>query len=679
MFSMLEERAPGQLYLADLNHAAARLVGATREEAIGRGVFELWPRERSTMLAHNLSRCLESGEVIRYQARIGLPDGRRELDIHLIPLERSGEDLRRILVHALDLTEQRHQSRQLNTLERVYRTAVENSPDTIARYDQQCRRIYANGAFVRVSGRSMSDLLGKTPLEVPGGPTADAYQRAIKTVLYSGEPTDFELKWRDGEGDELCTLISLTPERDGQGTVVSVLAVGRDITDIESYRRQLHHLSNFDTLSGLPNRDQFYRRLQQMMADADAHQGRVGMMLLDLDRFRIINDSLGHSIGDALLYEMAIRLLQHTEESGFVARLGGDEFALLIADIDGRQEMSDRAKALQSLVARPCRVEEHELVLSASIGIAVYPDDGRAVDDLLKFADSALHHVKENGRDGFRFYDQWLTVGLTERMLLETELRTATQRTELEVYYQPKIDLRYGRVLGCEALVRWNNPRRGLLAPDSFISIAEETGTIVEMGDWVLRTACAAAVRWNQGGAQRFTVAVNLSARQFVGQDLVGTVQKILLETGCRPQWIELEITESLLLDDRTETRQTLDDLHALGLKIAIDDFGTGYSALSYLARFPIDVLKIDRAFVQGVEQDSKQEKLLRGIVGLACSLEIELVAEGVENSRQADYLIELGCPTGQGYLFARPMPEADLLTWLARYRNWPDQEPGAI
>jgi len=665
MFSLLEEREPSRLCLADLNHAAARAVGLTRGEAIGRGALELWPVERRAMLEINLSHCLETGREIRYQARVALPVGRRCLDISMMPLQPTVEGYRRILIQARDITEQRRLQNRLDTVERVYRTAVENSPDTIARYDRQCRRVYANGAFIRLCGRPVSELLGKTPLEFPGGAAMHAYQRAMQAAMCDGEPGEFELRWRDGEGVERCTLVGLSPERDDRGEVVSVLAVGRDITDVEHYRRQVHHLSNFDPLSGLPNRDQFYSRFREMITVADARRGRVGLMMLDLDRFRIINDSLGHSVGDALLYETAIRLLRHVGDGGFVARLGGDEFAVLLTDIDNAQALSEQARALLSLFSRSFQVDERELKVSASVGIAIYPDDSREVDDLIKYADSAMHHVKESGRNGFGFYDQWLTVGLTERMLLEVELRTAAQCAELELYYQPKIDLHTDRAVGCEALLRWHNPRRGLLAPDTFIPIAEETGAIVELGEWVLRTACVTAVRWNRGGAEEpFPVAVNLSARQFVGQDLVGSVQSILAETGCRPQWLELEITESLLLDDRAETQEALEGLHALGLRIAIDDFGTGYSALNYLARFPIDVLKVDRSFVQGVEQDRHREKLLRGIVGLARCLEIGLVAEGVETRPQADYLDSIGCPIGQGYLFARPMPEAALETW---------------
>ncbi|MBV1790448.1 EAL domain-containing protein [Marinobacterium sp. D7] len=662
---LVEEGEPSELYLADMNYAAAKLMGIAQDMAVGRSFFELWPLDESRVLvANKLLHCLEHGETLCFQVHTGLPDGRHAMDISLIPLLSSCVGRRRILMLARDIAEQRRQCRQLDSLERVYRTAVDNTPDTIVRYDRNCRRIYANRSFIRMCRRPISELLGKTPLEYPGGPSMNKYQRAIQTCLRRGEAVEVELRWRNSNDSEHCSLVRLTPEHSEQGEIASVLAVGRDITNVEYLRKQVHHLSNFDTLSGLPNRDQFYYRLHEMITIAGA---RVALIMLDLDRFRVINDSLGHSIGDVLLHDISGRLLEYINDDGFVARLGGDEFAILVMDNDNNSKMlKESVQGLMALLAQPFQIDEHELRISVSMGIALYPDDGSSVNELIKFADSALHHVKECGRNGFGFYDRGLTIGLTERMLLEGELHKAVQRTELELYYQPKIDRLRNRVIGCEALLRWHNPRRGLLTPDNFISIAEETGIILELGEWVLRTACAAAVLWNHNKMEPFKVAVNLSARQFVGHDLLGSVQRILAETCCRPEWIELEITESLLLDDRSETRKTLDELHALGFTIAIDDFGTAYSALNYFSRFPIDVLKIDRSFVQGVEQDSQREKLLRGIVALAHCLEIGLVAEGVETQCQADYLCSIGCHIGQGYLFARPMPALDLEFSLA-------------
>ncbi|PSJ45169.1 GGDEF domain-containing protein [Zobellella endophytica] len=619
---LIEGPSVREMRLIALNGAATRIVGLTRERALGRGLQQLLPPSRQDWFFGSLARCLASGEAWSYRTTLALPQGRRYLEVSLTPLAASATGHRRVLLHGRDITDVRRLQEQLDKHERIYRAAVESSHYTIARYDRQCRRVFANAEFIRSAGVPLAELLDKTPLEYPGGPAMAAYQGAMQAVLAQGEPDEYELRWQDSKGSEHCTLIRLTPEFDEDGEVVSVLSVGHDITEAARYRHHIHRLAYYDTLSGLPNREQFYTRLRQTLAQADTREGWVGLLLLDLDRFKVINDSLGHVAGDTLLQETAGRLSEYLVDSGFVARMGGDEFAILLPGLDGREVLNGWARAVLELFEEPYLLMGRELVVSASIGIALYPDDSLSADDLIKYADSAMHHVKDNGRNGYGFYERGLTIGLTERMSLEAELRKVLERGELELYYQPKVDLLRERITGYEALLRWRHPSLGLLTPDRFIGIAEETGIIVEIGGWVLRTACEAAVRWSRGGWTDFTVAVNLSVRQFLEHDLAGEVGAILVETGCRPEWLELEITENLLLEDRDETRATLGQLRDLGLKLAIDDFGTGYSALNYLARFPIDILKIDRSFVQGIGRDESSEKLVRGIVSLARSLQ---------------------------------------------------------
>uniref|UniRef100_UPI0035B073A7 EAL domain-containing protein n=1 Tax=Aquabacterium sp. TaxID=1872578 RepID=UPI0035B073A7 len=448
-------------------------------------------------------------------------------------------------------------------------------------------------------------------------------------------------------------------EYNPDGSPARTRGILQDITELKSYQRQLHELSFFDSLTQLPNRALFIDRFRQALSDAAWHQHCLGVMMLDLDRFKQINDSLGHGVGDELLKQTALRLKEALRDYDTVARLSGDEFAIILPEVRQATDLGVIAGKVVKAFAHPFNLAGRSVVVTASLGIAFFPDDGKGVDDLLQYADAALYHAKETGRNSFQFYSKELTQHASERLSLESELRQALQRDQLELYYQPKWDLASGGLVGAEALMRWNHPTRGLVPPDKFICIAEETGLIVQMGEWALRAACAAACQWNAGRAAPLKIAVNLSPRQFAAAGFVDLVQDALRESGCRPEWIELEITESLLLDARSNIRSMLEALSSTGMTIAIDDFGTGFSALSYLTRFPVQTLKIDRSFVRELPQDHGSAELVKAIVTLAGSLHMSLVAEGVETDGQAVHLRNLGCQMAQGFLFAKPLPKA--------------------
>jgi predicted signal transduction protein with EAL and GGDEF domain len=347
-----------------------------------------------------------------------------------------------------------------------------------------------------------------------------------------------------------------------------------------------------------------------------------------------------------------------------VARLGGDEFAILLPDIRSGDDLGRIASKILAAFNEPFMLEGKEVFVSTSIGIAVYPEDSLDADDLIKQADSAMYFAKRSGRNNFRFYSKDLTASSGERLALESELRRAVERKELELYYQPKIRLADKQLIGSEALLRWNNPQRGLVPPDQFISIAEDSGLIIDIGEWVLLDACRTACDWNGPSKPLHKVAINLSARQFQSNDLVKTVREVLEATSCRTEWIELEITESLLLDEQGEVLETLNTFSAMGISIAIDDFGTGYSSLSYLARFPINTLKIDRSFIRTVTTEHYRAELVKAILSIARCLGQEVVAEGVETTEQAAFLQAHGCQIAQGYLFSKPVPKAEASRW---------------
>jgi diguanylate cyclase (GGDEF)-like protein len=383
-------------------------------------------------------------------------------------------------------------------------------------------------------------------------------------------------------------------------------------------------------------------------------------MMLDLDRFKTVNDTMGHPAGDELLRETASRLSACVRAYDTVARLGGDEFAILLPEIRSGDDLGRVATKMLNALNHPFLVDGKEVFISCSIGIALYPSDSAGTDDLLKFADSAMYSAKRSGRNKFRFYSRELTESANERLMLESELRHAIGRGELKLYYQPQVRLGDGTLIGSEALLRWQHPQRGMVQPDKFIGIAEDSGLIVKIGEWVLREACRAACAWNGAGKPLHKVAINLSVRQFQTGILVDTVCRALEETGCRPEWVELEITESLLLDEECGALEILKAFRSLGISIAIDDFGTGYSSLSYLARFPIDTLKIDRSFVRGITTDRYSIELVKAIMTIAHSLGYQVVAEGVETEAEAAILQTHGCEIAQGYLYGRPLPRQE-------------------
>ena len=894
-----------RLRVDEINPAFEGLLGLARSELLGRCVDELLPSAMARQMLNDSQLCLASGKPLNAECALDLPVGQRHYLHSLIPLRDASGCIARLLHIARDISASKRYEQQLQSDTLAFRTLAEHTPDTIARYDRDCRRSYANPAFARMAGVPVSALLGKKPSHSSSTTEMRAYEAKLREVLHGGLAGEHELTWRAANGQLLIIHIHIVPERAADGEVISVLAVGRnitelrraeqelrsreqefrtlaenspdvivrydregrrsyinpayerlygisrkevlgssivdksalpadmalcyhqrimavlcsaqadtmvgtwarssselitqdirgvpefdqhgqvtsvltiardisalkateqrleqaealarlghwqldyrhgplqlsaelcrmlgkprgwtphpkevfalltaedrgrviatieqalanrtakfqldyrievdqqprhmqshlrieygedgkplqmlgtaqDISELKAYQQRLHNLAFYDRLTELPNRELFGERLQQALSQARQSGRQVAVLLLDLDNFKVINDTLGHSIGDELLGEIAKRLQRAIRKSDTVARLGGDEFALILPQIAAGTSLEALANKLLQVIGGVYPIQGRELFVSGSIGLASYPDDADTIGELLQYADAAMNHAKEQGRNNVQRYSPRLTQQTTERLALAASLRHALRNGELALHYQAQIDLASGRLIGAEALLRWNHPEHGQVAPDKFIAIAEETGLIVEIGEWVLRSACEVAAAWNADKRQpALKIAVNLSPRQFKMNDLLASVRAVLEATGCEPGWLELEITEGLLLDNSIAVHDILEQLSAMGISIAIDDFGTGYSALGYLKRFPVAVLKIDRSFISDIEHNRDSAELVKAIITMAHTLRLVLVAEGVEEPSQEAFLQRYGCHSAQGYLYGKAM-----------------------
>lgn len=639
-----------------VNEEVCRALGYTRDELLGMSMPDIDPDYSAEDVKHVADEAATRGPF-SFETR------HRRRDGSLFPVEvtvsiREYDGAKLSLSFVRDITERKRAEAALRASEREFHSLAESSPDYIIRYDREGRILYLNGALLRQLGLAgMDEVVGKRPGEVWSDRRFSAIEEAATEVVESGENKVLELVESKLESGVLYYQVYVVPERNEAGQITGALAFGRNITELVEQRRQIYRMAFYDDITSLPNRALFNDRLQQVLTDAAWHRQQVGVMLLDLDRFKAVNDTLGHSAGDKLLSEAAQRLMRCVRSYDTVARLGGDEFVILLPEVRSGEDLGRVASKVLESFAEPFLLEGKEVFISGSVGIAVYPEDGGNGEELLRHADSAMYSAKRSGRSHFRFYSKDMTVSANERLLLESELRRGFGRGELMLHYQPKVSLGGCELLGAEALLRWHHPERGLVAPDKFIPIAEDSGLIVEIGAWVLREACRTACGWNGPDKPLRKIAVNLSVRQFQSGGLVATVRDALEKTGCRPEWLELEITESLLLDEDGAVLGVLEAFRTMGITIAIDDFGTGYSSLGYLARFPIDTLKIDRTFTWRVTEGGYHTELVKAIVLLAHALNQQVVAEGVETAEQAVILHGYGCHIAQGYLYSKPVP----------------------
>jgi diguanylate cyclase (GGDEF)-like protein/PAS domain S-box-containing protein len=584
------------------------------------------------------------------------------LEWTLTPLAEGG-------VYALgrDVTTHKQYAQLLHESEQLYRALFEYSPDGVLTLDCDGRIITANPACAALSGYTVNELPGKSITDLIIPEEVETTWAVFRSVM-AGNARNSETTLRHKDGRLVALHVTSVPLI-LDDTVVGVYSVVRDITERKLAEEQLAHLAFHDPLTGLANRTLFMNRLDQAVAHNPQNQPAFAILYLDLDDFKIVNDSLGHRAGDALLIETARRLRACVGPKDTVARLGGDEFTVLM---DGTADTDDAIRvALRILkeLQTPYEIDGHKMVVTPSVGV-VMGNQGKDSKELLRYSDIAMYKAKQNGKDRYEAFTPVMYNHVLQRLQLESDLRRAIERNEFRVYYQPIVELQSGTVSGVEALIRWEDPERGMISPGEFIPLAEETGLILPIGRWVLRQACLQAKRWRERFPDLY-VSVNLSARQFQEPFLANEVAQVLEETGLSPQGLELEITETVLMQEGTATEDILTQLKSLGILLAMDDFGTGYSSLSYLKRFPIDVLKIDRSFVMGLGESPEDTALVRTVIQLAKALALKVTAEGVETEEQIKQLTAMECDRGQGYFFARPASAKTIEELLSSDRRW--------
>jgi len=544
--------------------------------------------------------------------------------------------------------------------ERRMRALIEHGVDAIALYDRQLRMTYRSASAQRITGYSDDERIGGGIMDVILEDDRPALQAALDGVLQaSGRSAPFRCRVL-GKSGRLRWIEGVLTNSFDEPAVGALVVNYRDIDERMRYESRIEHLASHDSLTGLPNRGLLRDRVGQAIAHARRTRGHVALMYVDLDQFKLVNDSWGHGAGDALLLEVGARLKATMRQGDTVARLGGDEFVVLLSSLAHADDCTVVAGKIAGALARPVALEGRELQVSASIGIAMYPEDGADLEALLQCADAAMYRAKEAGRNGYQYYSADMGAHARARVELETGLRQALERDELRLHWQPQVELASGEVRGCEALLRWARPGRGLVPPAHFVPAAEESGLIVPIGEWALRAACREAAGWAAAGLGPIRAAVNLSARQFWQGSVVEAVRAALDASGLPPSCLEVEITESVVARDIDKVVNALEQLRRMGVSTAIDDFGTGYSSLAYLRSLPLRKLKIDRYFIHGIPGDREAAALVAEIIRLAHVLSLEVVAEGVETEAQAAFLREAGCESMQGFLFARPMPPAE-------------------
>ncbi|HEY6513940.1 MAG TPA: EAL domain-containing protein [Burkholderiaceae bacterium] len=550
--------------------------------------------------------------------------------------------------------------------EQRFRSLVELSSDWYWEIDADLR-------YTVFGGRGMGDteqlLRGRLAWDLPGAESdidwADMRGRLERREAFR----DFEFAYTSKQGQRRHICASGEPLLDEAGRFAGYRGVSRDITPRKQAEERIQYLATHDSLTGLPNRVMFGELLNHVLALSRRNQRKFAVLFIDLDRFKFINDSLGHEAGDALLREVARRLKDSLRASDIVARLGGDEFVMLLQDLHNSEQAGVIARKLLSAVIKPIELNGQECRVTASIGISVFPDDALEEASLMTHADLAMYHAKEEGKNNFQFYDGRLETLSLERLTLESKLRRAIERDELSLHYQAKLDLARNSISGVEALLRWNSPELGAVSPAKFIPVAEETGLILAIGKWVLRTACVQSMQWQRAGLPPVRVSVNLSPRQLNDPELLAAVRDVLADTGLKPDLLELEVTESSVMHNVERALEVLCALKDMGVQLAIDDFGTGYSSLAQLKRFPIDTLKVDRSFIRELPADSEDKAIAEAIIAMGKTLSLTVVAEGVETLEQQEFLRERACDQMQGFYFSKPVSAADFAELLRTHK----------
>jgi diguanylate cyclase (GGDEF)-like protein/PAS domain S-box-containing protein len=647
-------------YITSWNKGAENLFGYTSDEALGKNILFLYADEEEddSLLYQDLfekggremvvRRRKKSGELFWASLTLSLT-----YDLDGTPNGMIG--------YLIDITERLKAEEQL----RLQAAIFENSDEGIIVIDPAGIILSVNRAFTKITGYDPSDVMGRSPGFLRSPIHDDNFYLEVYTTLFDTGQWIGEGWGLRKNGDSFPVWISISSVHGKDNAIAYYFAIFTDIAERKNAEKQIYRLAYYDTLTGLPNRAMLFTLLKQALTEAHRNRLHGAVLFIDLDRFKQVNDSLGHDAGDLLLKEVATRLDSCVRDEDVVSRIGGDEFVVALFDITKREHAAVVAEKIIAALSQPIVITGHELLVSGSIGISVYPNDGDDAETLIKCADIAMYRAKQGGgAEQFMFFSQEMNQRSLERLQLESNLRRALEREELLLHYQPQLDLATGKITGAEVLLRWKHGDGPMISPAQFIPIAEETGLIVPIGEWILETVCLKNKQWQEAGVPIVKLAVNISARQFRPQ-LPLLVERILQHHQLDPSYLELEITESVIMHKAESVIAMLADFQRLGVTLSLDDFGTGYSSLSYLKRFPIDTLKIDQSFVRGLPGDANDTAIARSIISLARNLNLSVIAEGVETVEQLEFLRTAGCDEIQGYYYSRPLPEEDFVRFL--------------
>ncbi len=632
-----------------INDAALALLGGMRDQWLKRPLSEVFTASPQFEQALVMARGRAGSQTV--ETELTLADGRRLWCNVALGNGRDG-----LLLLVWDASDQKRRQERLRQAAVVFEAAGES----ILVLDEQRRIRMSNATFSRTSGYSANEVAGKpTRLLFSNRQPPELYEHIFAHVQRESS-WQGEIWSRKKDGTVYPEWVSINAVRNERDEIVEYVVVASDITERKRSEERLNYQANYDPLTKLPNRTLFMDRLRQSIARSKREGTQLAVLFIDLDRFKTINDSMGHSAGDKLLVLVAKALGSCVRASDTIARFGGDEFAIILSPIYGPKNASTVAQTVLKVLAQTFNIDGHDCLVGGSIGISVSPSDGDDPEELLKDADAAMYRAKENGRNTYQFFTAEMQQQALARLSLERDLRYAIERQEFVLHFQPQQDLQSGRVAGLEVLVRWQSGVRGMVSPGEFISLAEENGQILQLGEWVLRAACRQYAQWHRDGLAPRYIAVNVSGRQFRSPGFPRLVQQVLEETQMPAHGLELELTESFLMQDEAGIMTTLNSLRDMGVSLSIDDFGTGYSSLSYLKRFPISTLKIDRSFVRDVPGDEEDVAIVAAIINMAKVLRLDTVAEGVETEQQLRFLRELGCGIVQGFYYSRPLPATE-------------------
>jgi diguanylate cyclase (GGDEF)-like protein/PAS domain S-box-containing protein len=644
-----------------VNHAFTIMTGYSKEEVLGKNPRLLKSGDQPEAYYSGLWSAISSGKVWNGEIVNRRKDGTtysEEMTITPVIRDRGSVVDTYFIAIKQDITERKQSEHTLRQAEEKYRTIFEDAVVGIFQSTPDGRLLGVNPEFARLYGYDSPDDLMVDWSADAHRSYADPHEREHfrRALEEKGSIYDFEFQACRKDGSKIWLRENTRVIHDSSGVALRYEGTVTDITGRKAAEERVQYLAYYDALTGLPNRTLLADRLSKALASANRQKDKVALLFLDLDRFKSINDSLGHSVGDLVLQEVAERLKKQTREQDTVARLGGDEFLIVLNNVKEISDVAVAAKRFMDAMNAELVVQGHSFGITCSLGISIFPEHGMDRETLVKNADAAMYNAKENGRNNFQFFTAEMTAQVAERLTLESSLRTALDKKQLFLVYQPQMDITSGKIIGVEALLRWQHPELGLVPPDKFIRIAENSGLILPIGEWVLRTACSQARKWQDEGLSAVRVAVNVSAVQFRQPDFCAIIGKVLHETGLAPQYLELELTESLLLNSADVMHSVIQELRDIGVTLAIDDFGTGYSSFGYLRQFRVSKLKIDRSFIRDVAVNPDDAAIANAIISMARSLSLKVIAEGVENEAQMSFLREHLCDEIQGYYFSKPL-----------------------